>query len=122
MRWLSLPALAIPLLAALPLAAQMNMDHPAPPAKAKSVAKSTGTKPAETKTSSAAVTLDPGLGPMHHRVTTADPESQKYFDQGLNLVFGFNHDEALKSFQRAAALDPNMPMAYWGIAYAVGPN
>ncbi|HVP44169.1 MAG TPA: hypothetical protein VMS96_12110, partial [Terriglobales bacterium] len=43
-------------------------------------------------------------------------------DQGMNFLWGFNHDEALKSFQRAAELDPKMAMAQWGIAYAVGPN
>jgi len=68
------------------------------------------------------ITLEPGLGTMSHPVTTSNPEAQKYFDQGLNLVYGFDHDVALKSFQRAAVLDPNMAMAYWGIAYAVGPN
>jgi tetratricopeptide (TPR) repeat protein len=70
----------------------------------------------------ATYTLAPGLGPMHHPVTTSSPEAQKYFDQGLNLLFGFNHDEAEKAFQQATKLDPNMAMAYWGIAYAVGPN
>ncbi|MDP9267418.1 MAG: hypothetical protein M3P27_03730 [Acidobacteriota bacterium] len=77
---------------------------------------------APAKKSANDVTLQPGLGTMHHPVTTSSPEAQKYFDQGLNLVYGFDHAEALKSFQRAAALDPNMAMAYWGIAYAVGPN
>jgi tetratricopeptide (TPR) repeat protein len=66
--------------------------------------------------------LETGLGPMHHPVTTSSAEAQKYFDQGLNLLYGFNHDEALKSFQQAAKLDPNLAMAYWGVAYAAGPN
>ncbi|MCF4970523.1 hypothetical protein [Nostoc sp. CMAA1605] len=67
-------------------------------------------------------TLIPGLGIYHHPVSTQNPEAQKFFDQGLNLVYGFNHDEAVRSFQRAAELDPQMAMAYWGIALALGPN
>ncbi|AUS99380.1 hypothetical protein CLI64_02655 [Nostoc sp. CENA543] len=67
-------------------------------------------------------TLIPGLGTYHHPVSTQNPEAQKFFDQGLNLVYGFNHDEAVRSFQRAAELDPQMAMAYWGIALALGPN
>src|SRR5215813_9904803 len=63
-----------------------------------------------------------GLGDLHHPVTTSNPEAQKFFDQGLRLLFAFNHDEAARSFQRAAELDPKMAMAYWGIAESVGPN
>jgi tetratricopeptide (TPR) repeat protein len=68
------------------------------------------------------VTIMPGLGDLHHPVTTGNPEAQKFFDQGLRLIYAFNHDEAAKSFRRAAELDPRMAMAYWGIAEAVGPN
>src|SRR5215470_13548900 len=68
------------------------------------------------------VTLVQGLGDLHHPVTTSNPEAQKFFDQGLRLMFAFNHDEATGSFRRAAELDPKMAMAYWGIANAVGPN
>ncbi len=66
--------------------------------------------------------LMPGLGDVHHPITTKDPEAQKFFDQGLALIWAFNHDEALLSFQRGAELDPDCAMAYWGIALAVGPN
>ncbi|MBD2495719.1 hypothetical protein [Nostoc sp. FACHB-280] len=66
--------------------------------------------------------LIPGLGTYHHPVSTQNPEAQKFFDQGLNLVYGFNHDEAVRSFEHAAELDPKMAMAYWGIALALGPN
>lgn len=68
------------------------------------------------------VTLMPGLGNLHHLVTTSNPEAQKFFDQGLRLIFAFNHEEAINSFRRAAELDPQMAMAYWGIAEAIGPN
>ncbi len=67
-------------------------------------------------------TLLPGLGAHHHPVTSNNPEAQKFFDQGLTLVYAFNHEEARRSFERAAQLDPQMAMAWWGIALAVGPN
>lgn len=63
-----------------------------------------------------------GLGTHHHAVTTDNPEAQRFFDQGLNLIYAFNHDEAVRSFGQAAALDPQMAMAYWGIALGVGAN
>ena len=63
-----------------------------------------------------------GLGNAHHPVSTSNPEAQKFFDQGLRLIYDFNHDEAARSFQRATELDPKLAIAYWGIAEAVGPN
>ena len=63
-----------------------------------------------------------GLGNLHHPVSTKNAEAQKFFDQGLRLVYAFNHDEALRSFKKAAELDPALAMAYWGMALAVGPN
>jgi len=67
-------------------------------------------------------TLMSGLGDLHHPVSTSKAEAQQFFDQGLRLIYAFNHDEAARSFQRAAELDPKLAMAYWGIAEAVGPN
>src|SRR5882757_4501285 len=66
--------------------------------------------------------LLPGLGTLHHKVSTTNPEAQKFFDQGLSLVYAFNHEEAVLSFRHAAELDPQLAMAYWGIAEAVAPN
>ena len=63
-----------------------------------------------------------GLGDLHHSVTTTSEVAQKYFDQGLEFDYGFNHDEAYQSFAAAAALDPKMAMADWGIALVLGPN
>lgn len=63
-----------------------------------------------------------GLGRHHHAISTNSPEAQKFFDQGLNLVFAFNYEDALQSFRRAAELDPQSAMAQWGIALALGPN
>ena len=71
---------------------------------------------------SAPVILVSGLGDLHHPVTTSNPEAQKFFDQGLRFIYAFNHEEAARSFQHAAELDPKLAMAYWGIAEAIGPN
>ncbi len=62
------------------------------------------------------------LGDLHHAVSTSNAEAQRAFDQGLTLVYAFNHDEAIRSFKRALELDPNLAMAHWGIALALGPN
>ena len=63
-----------------------------------------------------------GLGRLHHPIATKNAEAQRFFDQGFTLVYGFNHDEAVRSFRRAAELDPGSPMPHWGIALALGPN
>jgi tetratricopeptide (TPR) repeat protein len=63
-----------------------------------------------------------GYGNWHHPVSTKNAQAQAFFDQGLRLIYAFNHDEAMRSFQRAAELDPKLAMAYWGVAEAVGPN
>jgi len=62
------------------------------------------------------------LGDLHHPVTTQSAQAQRYFDQGMRLLFGFNHKEAVRSFRSAAQLDPQCAMAYWGVAYAHGPH
>lgn len=69
-----------------------------------------------------AMPLLKGFGDWRHRVTTSSPEAQRYFDQGLRLTYAFNHDEAVRSFERAVQLDPDCAMCHWGIAYALGPN
>jgi len=68
------------------------------------------------------VTLVTGLGDLHHPVSTKNAEAQKFFDQGLRFIYAFNHDEAARSFHKAAELDPKLAMAWWGVAEAVGPN
>src|SRR3974377_2232415 len=84
----------------------LSQDHAqhAAPAKAKSA------------------TLMTGYGNWRHPVSTKNAQAQAFFDQGLRQIYAFNHDEAARSFQRAAELDPKLAMAYWGIAEAVGPN
>ena len=64
--------------------------------------------------------LFPGLGHPNHPIATKSAEAQKYFDQGLQLVFGFNRAEAVRSFRRASQLDPQAAMPYWGMALAYG--
>ena len=63
----------------------------------------------------------PGLGQHHHAISTKNPEAQRFFEQGLTLVFAFNHEEAARSFRRASELDPQSAMAFWGVALALGP-
>ena len=62
------------------------------------------------------------VGVVRREVTTASPPAQVWFDRGLGLCYGFNHEEALRCFQAAAELDPDCAMAYWGQAYALAPN
>jgi tetratricopeptide (TPR) repeat protein len=62
------------------------------------------------------------LGKWHRTITTSSAEAQRYFDQGLNLAYGFNHAQAESAFVQAARLDPNCAMAYWGRALVLGPN
>jgi tetratricopeptide (TPR) repeat protein len=66
--------------------------------------------------------IQAGMGSWHHAITTKNPEAQKYFDQGLAFLYGFNHDEAARYFRRASELDPSAPMPYWGLALSIGPN
>jgi tetratricopeptide (TPR) repeat protein len=62
------------------------------------------------------------LGSYTRKITTAVPETQLWFDRGLNWLFGFNHAEAIACFKKALKHDADCAMAYWGIAYAAGPN
>jgi tetratricopeptide (TPR) repeat protein len=62
------------------------------------------------------------LGSYSHKITTNSPEAQRWFDQGLRLVYGFNHHEGQRAFREAARLDPSCAMCYWGIAITEGSN
>jgi len=69
-----------------------------------------------------AVVLEKGVGNVHYAVQTRNPEAQQFFDQGMAYLYGFNHEAAIRSFQHASELDPDMAMAHWGVALALGPN
>lgn len=82
----------------------------------------TGTLSATAASSLEAVPQFKGLGRHHHPITTRWQLAQRYFDQGLTLCFNFNHAEAIRSFEAAAKVDTNCAMAWWGVAFAYGPN
>ena len=66
--------------------------------------------------------LLPGLGAFHRAITSSSIDAQQFFDQGMRLLWAFNHDEATRSFAQAVALDPTCAMCAWGVALTVGPN
>ena len=70
----------------------------------------------------AEVPLFEGLGDHRFEITTDSPEAQAYFDQGLTFAYGFNHFEAVRSFEGAVRHDPDCAMCHWGIALALGPH
>jgi tetratricopeptide (TPR) repeat protein len=77
---------------------------------------------ADTLAQRAGAPLFEGMGDYHMPITTADPDAQSYFDQGMVLAFGFNHAESIRSFRAAQTLDPTCAMCFWGEALATGPN
>jgi tetratricopeptide (TPR) repeat protein len=68
-----------------------------------------------------ALILD-GLGDLQREITSNSPDALEYFDQGLRLTYAFNHDEAARSYAKAAEIDPSCASCYWGLAYVLGPN
>lgn len=104
LRFLSLAALAL----AAPVLAQHEDHAPAPRATVADWARG--------------AQLFDGLGAFHRPIATSSPEAQKYFDQGMRLLWAFNHDEATRSFAKAAELDPKCASCYWGVALTLGPN
>ena len=63
-----------------------------------------------------------GMGTFHRRISSSSADAQQYFDQGMRFMWAFNHDEASRSFARAAQLDPQCGICLWGVALTVGPN
>ena len=74
----------------------------------------------EAKPASTGAALYAGFNGYSRQVTTKSPEAQAWFTQGIQLLYGFNHDEAIRSFEKAAEIDPSCAMAWWGSAYARG--
>jgi tetratricopeptide (TPR) repeat protein len=106
----------LPLMASALLASGCSRDVPPQPA-----ASSEAEGRAELVARAGAPLFD-GMGNHHHPITTADPDAQKYFNQGLIIDFAFNHAESVRSFRAAQRLDPECAMCYWGEALALGPN
>lgn len=72
--------------------------------------------------SSSQARLYDGFGNYERPIQTESDSAQTWFNQGMQLLYGFNHDEAIRSFEMAAKKDPGSPMPWWGIAYAHGIN
>src|SRR5262245_5137673 len=106
--WIAIPA-------ALVLAAPACSPKRADPSQA-------ATQHGEMAAADAPPVLYSNLGNYSYRITTAQPKAQRWFDQGLRLVYGFNHNEAQKAFAEAARRDPKCAMCYWGIALTEGGN
>jgi len=102
--------LAIGMASSAATARASAQEHQHPPSQPTTVAAAAGTP------------LYDNLGSLHYAITTKSPVAQKYFDQGLRLTYGFNHDEAIKSFREGIRHDSTCAMCYWGVAYALGPN
>ena len=92
------------------------------PANDAPVANASAAAPHDTHTTGAERTALLGNLGSFHRPITASADAQKFFDEGLTLLYGFNHEEAFRSFQRAAAIDPSAPMPHWGMSLALGTN
>jgi hypothetical protein len=104
-------SLLLPLLVTCPVWTQHH-GHPDPRPLAEDPASVTGP----------IALLLQSLGDLEHPVTTSSPRAQLFFNPGLRLAYGFNHQEALRAFKEAARLDPDCAMAYWGWALVLGPN
>nr|WP_295381209.1 tetratricopeptide repeat protein [Pseudoxanthomonas sp.] len=100
-------------LLAAPLAMLLAGCDPAP--------KATGDASASPK-AAAALPLFDTFGDLHRDVGTRVPAAQRYFDQGLRMAYGFNHEAAGRAFAEAARLDPQCAMCVWGQALVLGPN
>ena len=102
----------LPTFASLALAAAAGCRAAAPPE----------TAPASAAPPSASARLRPGFEAYRRPVSTTSREAQAFLDQGLQWLYGFNDDEAILCFRRAAELDPSCAFAWWGVAYANGIN
>src|SRR5262245_48411024 len=89
---------------------------PAPPPP------SHGAMPAPAAEATKPVPLFTDLGSFHRPISSKNAMTQKYFDQGMRLLYGFNHDEAERAFREAARLDPSCAICWWGVAIVLGPN
>jgi tetratricopeptide (TPR) repeat protein len=106
---------------------QQHAPSPAPssppsaPAAMASMASAPGT-PASLADWARGAQIFEGMGAFHRKISSSSADAQQYFDQGMRFMWAFNHDEATRSFARAAQLDPQCGICLWGVALTVGPN
>ena len=115
-------SLAVLLLAALPACATAQSAPSMPPMPGMNDAPTPPALPQSIADWAKDARLFDGLGSFHRPIATASPEAQRYFDQGMRLIWAFNHDEAARSFARASELDPKCALCFWGLGLALGPN
>lgn len=101
------------------VAACSRRPAPAPPANQSAHDAHGGAAPAAAAPRTA---LLGNLGSYHRAIKTTNPDAQKFFDEGLTLLYGFNHEESFRSFELAAAKDAASPMPHWGMSLALGTN
>jgi len=104
------------------LAALAAACSPSPQATPGSPSGHDGHAPETPAPAAVRTTLLGNLGSYSRPITTRNADAQRWFDEGLNLLYGFNHEESFRSFERASALDPTAPMPHWGMALALGTN
>src|SRR5262249_32608870 len=104
-----------------PPAAPPPPTPPAPDVPAATAPPAVAAPPASVAKLAEEAILFDDLGALHHTVT-ASAEAQKWFDHGLRLTYGFNHDEATRSFAKGAVVDPACAMCFWGVSLTMGPN
>src|SRR5438445_4241616 len=100
---------------------QQATSQPAPPSQATGSAAAGSPGPTLAQWAEGAQLFD-NLGNYSRKVTTVSADAQAYFNQGLRLIYAFNHDEAARAFAKAILLDPTCAMCYWGTGEALGPN
>jgi tetratricopeptide (TPR) repeat protein len=113
---------AILLAVALPVGAGGQSAAPMPPMQGMVDSPATPALPQTIADWARGARLFDGLGSFRRPIATASPEAQRYFDQGMRLIWAFNHDEAARSFAKASELDPKCALCFWGLGLALGPN
>ena len=115
-------SLAVLLIAVLPGSVSAQSTAPMPPMPGMADTPAPPALPQTIADWAKGARLFDGLGTFHRPIATASPEAQRYFDQGMRLIWAFNHDEAARSFARASELDPKCALCFWGLGLALGPN
>jgi hypothetical protein len=116
-------SIRVPLVATALMAVMAGCSRePAPAATPANQSAHDAHAPASPAATPARTALLGNLGSYHRAIQTTNADAQKFFDEGLTLLYGFNHEESFKSFELAAARDAASPMPHWGMALALGTN